>query len=81
LPYPTPKNPSWIRDPGGIVWWKNRRSKISWHCPFKLRHSLCTFLSYSKYTAPKFSLATECANYLQLLSIRDFLSCACLILQ
>jgi hypothetical protein len=24
----------WIRGPGSIVWWKNRRSKISWHCPF-----------------------------------------------
>jgi hypothetical protein len=26
---------SWIRAPGGIVWWKNRESKISWHWPFK----------------------------------------------
>jgi hypothetical protein len=25
---------SWIRGPGGIVRWKNRGSKISWHCPF-----------------------------------------------
>jgi hypothetical protein len=25
----------WIRALGGIVWWKNRGSKISWHCPFK----------------------------------------------
>jgi hypothetical protein len=24
-----------IRGPGGIVWWNNQRSKISWHCPFK----------------------------------------------
>jgi hypothetical protein len=24
-----------IRALGGIVWWKNRGSKISWHCPFK----------------------------------------------
>jgi hypothetical protein len=27
----------WIRGPGGIVWWKkNRESKISWQCPFKM---------------------------------------------
>jgi hypothetical protein len=25
----------WIRALGGIVWWENRGSKISWHCPFK----------------------------------------------
>jgi hypothetical protein len=24
----------WIRDLGGVDWWKNRGSKISWHCPF-----------------------------------------------
>jgi hypothetical protein len=23
-----------IRGPGGIDWWQNKRSKISWHCPF-----------------------------------------------
>jgi hypothetical protein len=25
----------WIRGPGSIVWWKQRRSEISWHCPLK----------------------------------------------
>jgi hypothetical protein len=25
----------WIRALRGIVWWKNRGSKILWHCPFK----------------------------------------------
>jgi hypothetical protein len=25
------------RDPMGIVWWKKRRSKISWHCPSKVQ--------------------------------------------
>jgi hypothetical protein len=24
-----------IRDLYGVDWWKNRESKISWHCPFK----------------------------------------------
>jgi hypothetical protein len=28
----------WIRGPWGIVWWKNRRSKISWHYPFPRKH-------------------------------------------
>jgi hypothetical protein len=25
----------WVRGPGGIIWWKNRGSKMSWHCLFK----------------------------------------------
>jgi hypothetical protein len=28
----------WIRGPVGIVWWKNRGPKISWHCPFNRKH-------------------------------------------
>jgi hypothetical protein len=24
----------WIRNIYGVDWWKNRESKISWHCPF-----------------------------------------------
>jgi hypothetical protein len=36
----------WISVAGGIVLWKNERSKISWHSPFKigrlcLQHSVC----------------------------------------
>jgi hypothetical protein len=25
----------WVRALGGFDWWKNQRSKISWHCPYK----------------------------------------------
>jgi hypothetical protein len=38
----------WIRSPRGIVWWKNRRVKISWHCPFISWH--CPFISVETHT-------------------------------
>jgi hypothetical protein len=31
---------AWIRDQGVIVWWNNQRSKISWHCLFKLKKQI-----------------------------------------
>jgi hypothetical protein len=56
----------WIRGPGGIVWWeKKRRSKISWHCPFKMVLLHCNPLStqllvYSaKFTV---ALASDCCQ-------------------
>jgi hypothetical protein len=35
------KRRPWIRGPGGIVWWRNRRPKISWHSPFKQIKMTC----------------------------------------
>jgi hypothetical protein len=39
----------WIRALGGIVWWKNRGSKISWHCPFKLSATSVLLQGSCKY--------------------------------
>jgi hypothetical protein len=36
----------WVRALGGVDWWKNRRSKISWQCPFKI--TVCIFIHFLK---------------------------------
>jgi hypothetical protein len=37
----------WIRELGGVDWWKNWGSKIWWHCPFKNVKTLYSFLLFS----------------------------------
>ncbi len=32
--------------PGKVFWWKNRRWKISWHCPFKLGKNEIRLLNF-----------------------------------
>ncbi len=51
----------WIRVPGGSVWWKKWRQKISWYYPFKCMCSLSLFEWWVTYFSqllltPQFSV-------------------------
>jgi hypothetical protein len=46
----------WAKGPDGVVWWKNRRSKISWQGPFNSGRSFIVILLCFKGTVPQKSV-------------------------
>jgi hypothetical protein len=60
----------WIRAIGRVDWWKNQRSKISWHCPFnkylKERGNTKTFQGIT------FQLSESAKSFLKILKFLKF---------